>query len=62
MIGAISVIGTRWLHNIQISLETIVQEAVGEFNNCSYMTQRKGSEAMNYYFYESGQSGFIHRK
>lgn len=38
MIGAISVIGTRWLHHIQI-LETTVQEASGELNNCSYSTK-----------------------
>lgn len=63
MIGAISVIGTRWLHNIQISFGDNVQEASGEFNNCSYMMQNKGRAAMNFIiFIKKGQSGFIQRK
>lgn len=48
MIGAISVIGTRWLHNIQISFGDDWAKAPGEFNNCSYVMQSNEHAAMNF--------------
>lgn len=62
MIGAISIIGTRWLHHIQIS-ETTVQELMSLIIVTTvYDTERGMCSYELYYFYESGQSGFIQRK
>lgn len=57
MIGAISVIGTRWLYNIQIS----VQMASGEFYNCGCIIQSKVCAAMNFIAFMKVASQVIFR-
>lgn len=60
MIGAISLIGTRWLYYIQICFWGTVQETA-EITVCSVMQSDAGSFEL-YYFYYSGQLGLVWSK